>query len=109
MHRTNLAIKREIMKFCRNTKISLRVLGGGIFVDNCPVSVNDGYVYAYIRSGTGQFFCYQVEYLTTANWYKKFDRMRSATAVVFSRKSQNIAYANNKHPQYICIEKSKFK
>lgn len=75
--RTKLAISREIAKKCRNKKISVTYFGGLLCVCGVPLTVNDGYVKAYMRSCNGQLFTYVVRYDSFGEWFFKFQRMRS--------------------------------
>lgn len=96
MQRTNLAIKREMLKYFRNKKIPCSNYYG-LTIENCPCDILDGYVYAYMMSGNGQRFTYQVEYFNPRQWYFKFKRIKALTAGVDNVSPiKNSAYGQTK-------------
>lgn len=88
MQRTNLSIKREILRKCRAQKISFTYdrFTGCVSVLSIPIDVHAGYVYAsYIGYG-GQRICHQVEYVSFERWYNKFDIFTARYTAVFRPK-----------------------
>jgi hypothetical protein len=81
MERSNIAIKREMTKYFRRKDISYSNLYGCFTLENCPVSIRNGYVYTYMVGLKDVRFTYQVEYINPELWYYKFKRMRALTTV----------------------------
>jgi hypothetical protein len=91
MQRTNLAIRREIIGYCRKNKIPFSNVGSCLYVCSIAISVHEGYVYGYFFLN-GRPLTYQVEYLSVDRWYRKFDIFRVRSIAVFRLSPKNGLY-----------------
>lgn len=93
MQRTNISIKREIMRLCRKHSISYT------YNYNCPVlricnvitTIQDGYI-CHIFWRNNQRLVYQIRYESFDSWYIKFDCFRRSFHSVFIAKPKNDIY-----------------
>ena len=91
---TNLAIKRDLMKFCRNRKIPCSNYMGLLRVDGCVVyDHTEGYIGVWLTALNDQRIDLLLEYTTPTNWYKKFCFFRNCTTVVYRENLKQTVYA----------------